>query len=159
VLTNTIGTNTRVAGTAYYISPEQTVVQGRIDHRSDIYSLGVVLYQMLCGRPPFEADTESHLMDLHRTRPPVPLGEDNQAVPQAVESVVLKALAKRPEDRYQSAKELARAFRLAAQQMPGAIELECFDMVNGAPVAHAAIYINGALAGQTDQTGIWRQAE
>lgn len=154
---NTVGTNTRIAGSYYYISPEQTVAQGRIDRCTDIYSLGVMLYQMLTGKVPFEANTDGQIIDMHRSLDPLPLRQVNPDIPLGIEEVVLKALAKQAGDRYQTATELARAFRHAAQLASGAIILECSDEHDGSPVATAAIYLNGKHAGQTDVNGRWQQ--
>jgi serine/threonine protein kinase len=91
-----------VSGTPAYMSPEQA--QGlKVDYRSDIYSLGVVLYEMLAGRIPFEGDTSWTLIFKHINEPP-PIIE---GIPLAVQAVIDRALAKKPEDRYQSARELA----------------------------------------------------
>lgn len=156
---NTVGTNTRIAGSYYYISPEQTVALGRIDRCTDIYSLGVMLYQMLTGKVPFEANTDGQIIDMHRSLDPVPLRQVNPAIPLGVEEVVLKALAKQAADRYQTATELARAFRHAAQLASGAIILECRDEHDSTPVATATVYLNGKHAGQTDRNGRWQQDE
>lgn len=94
-------------GTPAYMSPEQG--QGlEIDKRSDIYSLGVVLYHMLTGRVPFHADTPYGTIYLHVHEPPLPPRDLNRRLPPGVESVVLKALAKDSEHRYQSAAGMAR---------------------------------------------------
>jgi hypothetical protein len=91
-----------VSGTPAYMSPEQA--QGlKVDYRSDIYSLGVVLYEMVAGRIPFEGDTSWTLIFKHINEPP-PAIEDIQP---AIQAVIDRALAKKPEDRYQSARELA----------------------------------------------------
>ncbi len=101
-----------VAGTPAYMSPEQG--QGkRGDNRSDIYSLGVVLYEMMTGRVPFDADTPFAVIMKHITDPlPMPRSIKPD-IPEAVERVILKALAKDPDDRYQSALDLATALRNA----------------------------------------------
>jgi serine/threonine-protein kinase len=94
-----------VMGTATYFSPEQA--QGhRVDPRSDIYSLGVVLYEMVAGRPPFSGDNPMAIAYKHVREQPVPPGDVNHDVPEAFEAVVLQAMAKNPNDRYTSADEL-----------------------------------------------------
>jgi serine/threonine protein kinase len=91
-----------VSGTPAYMSPEQA--QGlKVDHRSDIYSLGVVLYEMLAGRIPFEGDTSWSLIFKHINEPPPSIA----GIQPAVQTVIDHALAKRPEDRYQTARALA----------------------------------------------------
>jgi tetratricopeptide (TPR) repeat protein/predicted Ser/Thr protein kinase len=101
-------------GTPAYMSPEQG--QGeKVDNRSDVYSLGVMLYEMVTGRVPFEAETPMAVVLKHMTAP-LPLPREVKAdVPPAVERVLLKALAKNPEDRFQSAEEMIEAFDAAAR--------------------------------------------
>ena len=94
-----------VMGTATYFSPEQAEGMG-VDSRSDIYSLGVVLYEMVTGRPPFLGDTPVAVASKHvRDHPPAPR-ELNPAVPPTFEAVILKAMAKDPAFRYQTAEDL-----------------------------------------------------
>jgi serine/threonine-protein kinase len=103
-------------GTVHYMSPEQIARPREIDHRSDIYSFGCVLYDMLTGRPPFvsaEGDTDFTVMNGHLTLPAAPVHTLNPQVPPAVEQVVQKCLAKDPNDRYPTATEMARALRRA----------------------------------------------
>jgi serine/threonine-protein kinase len=92
-------------GTAAYFSPEQAEGKG-VDSRSDIYSLGVVLYEMAVGRPPFSGDSPVAVASKHVRDMPVLPREANPTVPPALEAVVMKAMAKNPDDRYGSAEEL-----------------------------------------------------
>jgi serine/threonine protein kinase/Tfp pilus assembly protein PilF len=153
VLDATLGTNTQVAGTYYYTSPEQLTKGAAIDRRADIYSLGIVLYQMLTGEKPFDADSMPEMIKLHCEASPRLLREVNPGIPQAIEDVVLKALAKKPADRYQSATELARAFRSAANIRPATLIVECADAADQSRLAGASIYLNGKFAGNTDANG------
>ncbi len=94
-----------VLGTLHYMAPEQ-LRGGDIDHRADLFAVGAVLYEMLAGRPPFQADTMADTAHRILTQEPDALARFNYAVPADVEAVVRKALAKDPEFRYQSAREL-----------------------------------------------------
>ncbi len=94
-----------VMGTATYFSPEQAEGVG-VDARSDIYSLGVVLFEMATGRPPFLGDTPVAVASKHvRDHPPAPR-ELNPAIPPTFEAIILKAMAKNPEHRYATAEDL-----------------------------------------------------
>jgi WD40 repeat protein len=99
-------------GTPAYMSPEQAL--GEADQRSDIYSLGALTYQMLAGRLPFEGTT-TEILRKHASIPPAPLEKLNPDLSPALSAVILKALAKLPQDRYQS----VRAMHLAYQQALG----------------------------------------
>jgi serine/threonine-protein kinase len=94
-----------VMGTAAYFSPEQAEGKG-VDSRSDIYSLGVVLYEMSVGRPPFTGDSPVSVASKHVRDIPTLPRQVNPSVPPALEAVVMKAMAKNPDDRYSSAEEL-----------------------------------------------------
>jgi serine/threonine protein kinase/Tfp pilus assembly protein PilF len=153
VLDSTFGTNTQVAGTYYYTSPEQLTKGAMIDRRADIYSLGIVLYQMLTGEKPFDADSMPEMIKLHCEASPRQLREVNPEIPAAIEEVVLKALAKKPADRYQTATELARAFRKAANITPANLIVECTDAAEQTPLAGASVYLNGKFTGNTDARG------
>jgi predicted Ser/Thr protein kinase len=93
-------------GTVQYMAPE--VFTGSADFRSDIYSLGIVLYQMLAGAPPFDAPTPWEVMRQHREDVPPPLEERVPGVAETVEGLVRRCLAKEPDERFQSAFEVRR---------------------------------------------------
>lgn len=109
----TISTDTQgVIGTPSYMSPEQAQGQS-LDNRSDIYSLGVMLYEMATGRRPFESDTPYGVAVMQVTAPPPAPRTFNPTLPPAVESVILAAMHKRREDRFLTAEALANAFHRA----------------------------------------------
>ncbi len=93
-------------GTPRYMSPEQAD-GGAIDHRTDIYSLGATLYELLTLKSPFDGESAAELSRQIRTRDPVPPRKYDDKIPRDLETIVLKALAKRPADRYASAHDLA----------------------------------------------------
>ena len=100
-----------IMGTPQYISPEQAMGVKDLDARTDIYSFAVVLYEMLVGQVPFSADTPFSIIHDH-IYSPLPLPKSvNPSVPEEVERVLLKALAKERDDRYQSVPELVKAFK------------------------------------------------
>jgi serine/threonine protein kinase len=98
-----------IVGTPLYMSPEQCVNPEQVDVRSDIYALGLILYEMLSGAPPFVADALGAIIHMHRNVPPWPLCQRVPSVPRALAAVVHRALAKCPEFRFRSAEEMARA--------------------------------------------------
>ena len=103
-----------MVGTPEYMAPEQS--NGLHDYRSDIYSLGVVLYQMLTGRVPFTAESPVAISLKHIQTQPPPPRQLNPDIPQSIEDVILKALEKDPNERYQEARILSAAYQKALQQ-------------------------------------------
>jgi serine/threonine-protein kinase len=99
-----------IFGNANYISPEQARGTGELDARSDIYSVGAVLYHMLAGRPPFTAASEFELMLAHVKGTPEPPGASHAGVPAPLDAIVLRAMAKDPTHRYANCAEFAAAF-------------------------------------------------
>jgi serine/threonine-protein kinase len=111
------GPDTHVVGSPRYMSPEQ-VLRKRADHRSDIFSLGVVLYEMVTGAPPFTGADLNAILHQIVNAEPAPLRTALPGLPEMLESILAKALAKAPEDRYQTARELAAELRECRKQMP-----------------------------------------
>lgn len=103
-----------IVGTPEYMAPEQS--NGINDYRSDIYSLGIILYQMLTGQVPFSADSPMAVSLKHMQTRPQPPGQINSEIPRPIEEVMLKALAKEPGERYQEANAFALAYKKAFQK-------------------------------------------
>jgi serine/threonine-protein kinase len=98
-----------VMGTPYYMSPEQCEGKANIDHRSDIYSLGVILFEMLTGKIPFGGEGYGEIIVKHITAPVPSPRAINLRLPYSVEAIILRALAKRRDDRFQTMAEFAAA--------------------------------------------------
>jgi eukaryotic-like serine/threonine-protein kinase len=106
-----------IIGTAQYLSPEQAR-GARVDQTSDLYSVGVVLFEMLTGQVPFTGDTPLEIAMKHLSEVPKPPSELRPEVPHDLDSVVLRALAKDPAERYQSADEMDRDLARVAEGLP-----------------------------------------
>ncbi|HVV82199.1 MAG TPA: serine/threonine-protein kinase, partial [Kofleriaceae bacterium] len=98
-----------VMGTPAYMSPEQCEGRGNIDHRSDIYSLGIVIYEMITGRVPFYGEGYGEILVQHLTARPIPPTTIRGVIPPHVEQVVLKAMEKSPDKRYPNMDEMVKA--------------------------------------------------
>ncbi len=103
-------------GTPHYMSPEQIRRPRGVDHRTDVYSFGCVLYEMLAGKPPFDVgdsdeETDYAIKEAHVHQPPEPVRRRHPSVPEAVEAIVMRALAKSPDERFVSCGEFARAIQ------------------------------------------------
>ncbi|MBO7360442.1 MAG: serine/threonine protein kinase, partial [Clostridia bacterium] len=102
--------NEEAIGTAFYISPEQAAGE-EIDTRSDIYSLGVMMYEMATGKLPFYDENPMSVLMMHVRNRPDPPREVNRAVPRGLETLILSAMAKDPAKRYQTAADMFRELR------------------------------------------------
>jgi serine/threonine-protein kinase len=107
----------QVIGTAQYLSPEQARGE-RVDSRSDLYSAGCLMYELLTGRPPFTGDSPVAIAYQHVTENPVPPSRLDPEIPQWADAIVLKSMAKNPADRYQSAGEMRSDIQRGLSGMP-----------------------------------------
>ena len=140
-----------IFGTPKYMSPEQA--SGKpTDHRADVYALGLVIYEMLCGRAPFDADSFLACINMHLSEPPPPMRERNPRceVPLPVEAVVYRCLAKAAGDRPQSMEELAREL-VAALDASGLGHVAASSGVRVSQIMEPATFV--ALTQRKDPTG------
>jgi eukaryotic-like serine/threonine-protein kinase len=148
---------TSIMGTATYLSPEQARGEP-VDARSDLYSLGVVLYEMVTGRPPFAADTPVAVAYQHVQEDPQPPSQLNPDLVPGLEAVVLKAMAKDRADRHQTADELAddlRRFRIGgAPTSPAAAAGQATEPMAPEPVERTAVLPPTGPPGRSP--GPWR---
>jgi beta-lactam-binding protein with PASTA domain/predicted Ser/Thr protein kinase len=135
-----------IVGTAQYLSPEQAK-GGEVDPRSDLYSLGIVLYELLTGKTPFEGDTPVEIAMKHLSTAPKPPSKLRPDIPPELDMVVLRALAKNPDDRYQSADEMeADLDRVARGARVSAATVDTATQVLRRPPAAAAAVEAGTAA-------------
>jgi serine/threonine protein kinase len=149
-LTNRFRTRTgAVMGTPAYMSPEQCNDTGKIDHRTDIYSLGCVLFHLLTGRPPYDVQGVGAMIAAHLKEPaPVP-SAISPRVPEALNAIVAKCLAKSPDDRYATMIELQQACDAALAQLPAPPPHVTPELNALATVRDDAITTLGTSAGQS----------
>jgi serine/threonine protein kinase len=140
-------------GTPNYMSPEQATGR-QVDHLTDIYSLGAVMYEMLAQRKPFQSETTEKLLEaIAHKAPPAP-HEINKAVPPGLSQIVMKAMSKRPEKRYQNAQEMAQDIenytsreQSMAVRTGAAIPMDEPESVQPSPLKSSAVKVAiGALA-------------
>ncbi len=141
-----------LVGTPQYISPEQARGDSDLDVRTDIYSLGVVLYELLIGRVPYQADTPYAVIHDHIYAPlPLPRAIKS-GFPETLERVLLKALAKERDDRYASVAELLAAFESAAQLITSAAHAQTGDQPVVVPPPIVPLAAATAAASSTQAT-------
>jgi eukaryotic-like serine/threonine-protein kinase len=140
-----------VMGTVQYMSPEQA--RGLpVDERTDIWSLGVVLYEMLAGRAPFTGGTTSDALAAVLEREPPPLARYSKEAPEALEWIVTKALTKEKEERYQTAREMLTDLRRLEQRLKLAAELQ-----RSSPPSPRGETEDGKVAGATPSVAVEKE--
>jgi serine/threonine protein kinase len=164
-----IGQGPTLVGTVPYMSPEQSRREGhRVDARSDIYSMGVVLYEMLAGRRPFVCDRPSELLQMIRATEAPPLRSLDATIPAELERICMRAMAKRVSDRYRFAREMADDLRHwltdpSEAHLPRGPELDKPAAAAGAPIVPRGLRSFGArdadsfldlLPGPRDRAGL-----
>lgn len=123
----------QMMGTPAYMSPEQVTASAPVDERTDIYALGIILYEMLAGQRPYQAPTPIKLAAMHISHPVPRIREERPDLPAAVESVIGRALAKRPEERFPSAGELVAALGEALERAPRSVQQTVIEPVRPVP--------------------------
>jgi serine/threonine-protein kinase len=144
-----------VVGTPNYMAPEQTIGGGTIDARTDVYAVGVVLFEMIAGERPFQADDTLALLGMHRAAPIPKLLDrvgDRVDLPEGLQAVVEKAMAKSPDDRYQSVIELAEAIDVVSGARQRAADLRTPAVARKTGPTAMAATVRADLGSQTDRT-------
>lgn len=128
-----------VMGTPAYMAPEQWS-GGMVDARTDLYAMGIMLFQMLTGNLPYDGDTPFRIMHMHIYEEPPSIVTANPVIPRSIEKVINKAIAKNREDRYESAEAMVKAFKKAAESGP-APTLELLEIASepGAATSTASL--------------------
>ncbi len=127
-------------GTPYYMSPEQIVAPDRVDRRSDIYSLGIVLYELLAGRKPFDAGSQFAVLQAQVNEPPPPLRTIDPTIPPELEAIVLRALAKDPGARYADCESMARELERAATRQTTLPAGPSHELTGGATIHSSRLF-------------------
>lgn len=147
----------QVIGTAQYLSPEQARGE-RVDARSDIYSTGCVLYELLTGKPPFTGDSPVAIAYQHVREEPVPPSQVDPQIPQWADAIVLKAMAKDADNRYQNATEFRQEIQRVLQGQPVA-STAASTMLMGAQQPQGTQVMGGYPGGGPARTQVRRPAD
>ena len=126
-----------MVGTVAYMPPEQAL-GGKVDTRSDLYGVGATLYEMVCGRPPFSGHDPVAIISQHLNTPPVAPSFHNPSLPPALNALILKLLAKNPEDRPSSAEQVHAALQTIRQQIEQGEVVAAAEAPAAAPIGRVA---------------------
>ncbi len=145
-------------GTPVYMAPEQAAADPHIDHRADIYALGVVGYELLTGRPPFTGPTPQAVLAAQVTQAPVPVEQHRSTVPPALAALIMRCLAKKPADRFQSAAEMVPILEALATPSGGTTPFETAPYKGAVPrsAPRVAYWVGGAVLLGLVAWGGWR---
>ncbi|NDJ85037.1 MAG: serine/threonine protein kinase [Chloroflexi bacterium] len=147
---DTQGTSQKITGTPVYMAPEQWNAE-QPKPATDQYSLGLIVYELLAGRVPFEAPTPHRLMYKHLEEPPPPLiSNNNRDFPPALDEIINRVLAKEPDERFESCTAFARAFESAIIDCPGP-STAFYTFILGTELPTTEIPIKVLAAGMVDQ--------
>jgi serine/threonine protein kinase len=150
--------NGTLLGTPHYMSPEQCRgLSDEIDARTDIYALGVILYEMLCGEPPFQAPSFGDLVVLHVTTPPPRPTVKVPDIPEELERAILRALAKNPDDRFPTMADLRRALGTTSVNTMVGAPARAAPAISDRPTTPATTTLSGT-AGETLRVSFYRRA-
>lgn len=147
----------KAIGSVHYISPEQA--SGKpVDHRSDLYSLGIILYEMICNRLPFEADTAVAVACKQISENPILPSAFVQNVPRGLEQILLKAMSKRPDDRFENAAQMLSCLKRLMSTPDAVFDFVSIDAITEAEAApirdnrSAELNENNSADGNPDQS-------
>ncbi|MBL8998707.1 MAG: serine/threonine-protein kinase [Gemmatimonadetes bacterium] len=142
-------------GTPTYMAPEQAVADPQVDHRADIYAVGVLAYELLAGRAPFTGTNAQQVLVAQISQPPEPLSKHRPGLPATLEQAVMRCLEKRAADRFQSADELLAVLESLATPSGGTAPSTA-QLPREARRVQPAVYLAGAAVVALAAFGIWR---
>lgn len=132
----------QVFGTPHYMSPEQCAGTG-VDHRTDLYAIGTIIYEMVVGRTPFDADNLMGILTKHLYEAPVPPSHHRPDCPLDLEAIIMRCIAKKQDERYQTCRELGEDLTRVQQGMPALASNMTYSSVPSIP-QHASYVPSGA---------------
>ena len=145
-------------GTPAYMSPEQATGDAHVDHRADIYALGIMAYELLTGRPPFTAATPQAVLAAHVTEEAEPVRKYRRSISAELDAVIMRCLAKRPADRWQSVDEMLPYLDASVTPSGGLTptDVRLTAVSRGRMARRAILAITGALAVSAGALGVWQ---
>ena len=153
---NTVTTLGVAVGTPTYMSPEQAAADPHIDHRSDIYAVGVMAYELLTGQPPFVGATPQSVLAAHVTQAPDPVANRRPGLPPGLDAVIMRCLAKRPADRWQTADELHSALEVFGTPSSGITPTQTRPTAAAGGNRRLLWVVRGAVVLLLVTVGLWR---